>query len=202
MTSLIALTIFLSLSLAVPQLIRPCTCPLPICPLEFIAKCRCENAAALACWEQYSTQGIVCASPTPAPCGGAITRDVTACVCEPKGCLQIWPESCYCANAIKKECFDKCGGVELVYQSCPPLGARKPCSGLRGTTCPTRYVCIDDPSSTDCGMTCDRPGICVSDKSCGGFLVIACPKGQKCVDAPRNSCDPAGGGANCVRLCV
>lgn len=116
MTSLIALTIFLSLSLAVPQLIRPCTCPLPICPLEFIAKCRCENAAALACWEQYSTQGIVCASPTPAPCGGAITRDVTACVCEPKGCLQIWPESCYCANAIKKECFDKCGGVELVYQ--------------------------------------------------------------------------------------
>ncbi|OCL05756.1 hypothetical protein AOQ84DRAFT_322471 [Glonium stellatum] len=234
MKSIIALTFFLSLSLAAPQSVGPCACTSPICPLELIAECKCKNAAALACWEQYSTQGIACASPTPTPCG-VVARDTvissipptaTACVCEQKACAQIWPESCYCENAIKKDCFDKCGGVEPVYQSCPALNAREVptltpypvptstsasvpsttthprCGGLRGTTCPAGYVCIDDPSNTSCGIACDEPGICVSDKPCSGFLGAACPKGQRCVDDPRDSCDPAEGGADCVGLCV
>src|SRR5262245_50138961 len=37
---------------------------------------------------------------------------------------------------------------------------------------------------------------------CGGFAGIPCPAGYRCEDDPRDSCDPARGGADCIGICV
>lgn len=37
---------------------------------------------------------------------------------------------------------------------------------------------------------------------CGGIAGIPCPAGFTCVDNPRDSCDPAHGGADCGGVCV
>ncbi|KAF2143137.1 uncharacterized protein K452DRAFT_317368 [Aplosporella prunicola CBS 121167] len=42
----------------------------------------------------------------------------TPCVCEPKVCLLIWPDSCYCANQNKLDCYNKCGGEYPTLQDC------------------------------------------------------------------------------------
>jgi hypothetical protein len=36
---------------------------------------------------------------------------------------------------------------------------------------------------------------------CGGLAGFPCPDGFECVDDPRDSCDPAGGGADCSGIC-
>ena len=38
-------------------------------------------------------------------------------------------------------------------------------------------------------------------KTCGGFAAIDCEAGFTCVDDPRDSCDPATGGADCGGVC-
>lgn len=37
---------------------------------------------------------------------------------------------------------------------------------------------------------------------CGGFAGILCPAGQRCIDDPKDDCDPARGGADCGGICV
>ena len=37
---------------------------------------------------------------------------------------------------------------------------------------------------------------------CGGIAGIPCPDGYVCVDAPKDGCDPKGGGADCGGICV
>lgn len=37
---------------------------------------------------------------------------------------------------------------------------------------------------------------------CGGFAGVACPDPLVCVDYPDDACDPAGGDADCVGICV
>ena len=37
---------------------------------------------------------------------------------------------------------------------------------------------------------------------CGGIAGIPCPAGATCIDDPRDSCDPAMGGADCGGICV
>ncbi|KAF2463130.1 uncharacterized protein BDR25DRAFT_246289, partial [Lindgomyces ingoldianus] len=37
---------------------------------------------------------------------------------------------------------------------------------------------------------------------CGGFAGLPCPDGLKCVDDPRDDCDPKHGGADCIGVCV
>ena len=37
---------------------------------------------------------------------------------------------------------------------------------------------------------------------CGGIAGITCPRGLRCVDDPRDSCDPKNGGADCGGICV
>jgi hypothetical protein len=37
---------------------------------------------------------------------------------------------------------------------------------------------------------------------CGGIAGIPCPKGQECVDNPKDDCDPNNGGADCGGICV
>ncbi|KAF2691330.1 hypothetical protein K458DRAFT_483358 [Lentithecium fluviatile CBS 122367] len=37
---------------------------------------------------------------------------------------------------------------------------------------------------------------------CGGFAGLQCPTGMRCVDDPRDTCDPKKGGADCMGICV
>ena len=38
--------------------------------------------------------------------------------------------------------------------------------------------------------------------ACGGFAGFECPDGYRCVDDPRDSCDPRRGGADCIGVCA
>jgi hypothetical protein len=58
----------------------------------------------------------------------------------------------------------------------------------------------------DTTITLTRVARCTDDppslQPCGGFAGFPCPQGQFCVDDPRDTCDPAKGGADCIGLCV
>ena len=48
------------------------------------------------------------------------TPSSAPCTCEMTFCIQSWPQSCYCGNAQKQRCFQKCGGVQPEMQVPPP----------------------------------------------------------------------------------
>jgi len=79
-----------------------------------------------------------------------------------------------------------------------PRETYPPCGGFRvagGFDCGKGFVCVDNPYVKGCGMACDRPGICVPDESCGGFVGKRCQNANKeCFDDPRDDCDPKNGG--------
>lgn len=79
-----------------------------------------------------------------------------------------------------------------------PRETYPPCGGFRvagGFDCGKGFVCVDNPYVKGCGMACDRPGICVPDESCGGFIGKRCQDANKeCFDDPRDDCDPKNGG--------
>lgn len=60
--------------------------------------------------------------------------------------------------------------------------------------CPPNEICVTDPST--------KQSFCVKPVECGGLVVKRCPKGQKCVDDPRDDCDPDDGGADCSGVCI
>jgi hypothetical protein len=54
------------------------------------------------------------------------------------------------------------------------------------------------------GTHCED-GSCVPDEPkvfCGGIAGIPCPKGEECIDDPKDDCDPKNGGADCGGICV
>jgi hypothetical protein len=85
-----------------------------------------------------------------------------------------------------------------------PTHTYESCGGFRiqQKPCPSGQICVDDPYRAGCGMACDAPGICVTPTFCGGFAGFACKDGRKCVDDPRDDCDPENGGADCGGICV
>jgi hypothetical protein len=85
-----------------------------------------------------------------------------------------------------------------------PTQTYESCGGLRvePKPCPQEQICIDDPYSTGCGMACDAPGICVTPTFCGGYANVKCKHGKKCVEDPRDECDPEDGGYDCGGICV
>lgn len=111
-----------------------------------------------------------------------------------------------------------CGGICVFLDGRkPPAPAPPKCGGLAGLKCPKKtQVCVDNPrdgcNPKKGGRDCI--GICVEKKSsplvaratkftsCGGFTGKTCPKaGQKCVDDPRDTCDPKHA-ADCPGICV
>ncbi|TPX12482.1 uncharacterized protein E0L32_006894 [Thyridium curvatum] len=85
-----------------------------------------------------------------------------------------------------------------------PTHTYQSCGGFRisPVPCPKGHICVDDPYKGGCGMACDMPGICVKPVFCGGFAGIQCKGGKKCVDDPRDDCDPKHGGADCGGICI
>jgi len=78
--------------------------------------CECQNAInanKMRCTNIFLPLKD-CSAPEPQ------TGDDT-CECESTMCAQSWPESCYCENAAKQACYQKCGGAQPVLQTCPSL---------------------------------------------------------------------------------
>lgn len=85
-----------------------------------------------------------------------------------------------------------------------PTFTYQSCGGFRiqQKPCPSGQICVDDPYKPGCGMACDAPGICVTPTFCGGFAGLQCKDGRRCVEDPRDECDPKNGGADCGGICV
>ncbi|KAK4097551.1 hypothetical protein N658DRAFT_500258 [Parathielavia hyrcaniae] len=132
------------------------------------------------------------------PCGFKIAPCPVGQVCKKVDPLCDRGENClgYCVPAP----------VTLVTKTTasPPKPTYQSCGGFRiePVQCPKGEICIDDPYSGGCGMACDMPGICVRPVFCGGIAGFVCKDGKKCVDDPRDDCDPYNGGADCAGICV
>jgi len=65
--------------------------------------------------------------------------------------------------------------------------------------CGEQQVCVP-------GTTKDSPriGVCVTPSgTCGGLIGRGCEGTyEKCIDDPRDDCDPAKGGSDCIGVCV
>ncbi|CAF3449490.1 hypothetical protein SNK03_002421 [Fusarium graminearum] len=137
-----------------------------------------------------ATIGLAAAAsqPTGQECGRKVAPCSKDAVCKPTlaNCKDInkCPGTCYFKNE---------------YQSCGGFRAKPP------PPCKKNTHCVDDPRTPgDCGMACDKPGICAPKKpqSCGGFAGLSCPKGLYCYDDPKDECDPKKGGADCPGICL
>ncbi|KAF5590305.1 Kazal domain protein [Fusarium subglutinans] len=113
------------------------------------------------------------------------------------------PEDTTC-KPILANCKDinKCSGMcyfKNEYQTCGGFRATPPPPCKKGTHC------VDDPRTPgDCGMACDKPGICAPNKphTCGGIIGEKCPKGLYCYDNPSDDCDAKKGGNDCSGICL
>ncbi|KAF5018985.1 hypothetical protein F66182_9003 [Fusarium sp. NRRL 66182] len=136
-----------------------------------------------------ATVGVAAAAQTSGqPCGFKIAHCPKDTRCKP-----ISPN---CQN------LDRCAGecvFKNQYQTCGGFRAEPPPPCKKGTHC------VDDPRTPDdCGMACDKPGICApkKPKQCRGFMGKECPKGLWCYDDPSDECDPMNGGADCPGICL
>ncbi|PVH95864.1 hypothetical protein DM02DRAFT_484893, partial [Periconia macrospinosa] len=197
-------------------------CPEVKCDASDAAKlCKCRNSRERLC-------KIVCPAYTPTYLPCPISPPTTTC--EERFCIMMWPQSCYCANANKQACYEKCGAsnpiskrttttastqttrkplprtpTSTINPTPTPYPTHAPCGGGRPNylSCDEGFICIKDPYKPGCGPECDGLGICVEDKICGGFAGFACgAKEQVCWDDPRDECKEGEGGNDCAGVCV
>ncbi|KAF1936535.1 hypothetical protein EJ02DRAFT_480047 [Clathrospora elynae] len=184
-------------------------CPQVKCLVtDEIAVCRCINNRERRCYRicpDYTPTFTLCpAKPISTPISAPSLDSTASCVCDDVFCIQMWPDSCHCANDAAQKCYEKCGVVPAL-QSCgdgvPPLSistlttstkTKTPsatstyasptpihqiCGGGRANSlsCGDGYTCIADPyTPNSCGPACDQWGICVKDEMCGGFAGKDC----------------------------
>lgn len=102
---------------------------------------------------------------------------------------------------------DNCADLDRCSGTCQFTNKYKSCGGkvVTPTFCGSKSKCADDPRlPPNCGMACDRPGICIPKKAkqCGGFAGFECDAGKFCYDVPNDGCDPNNGGADCIGICL
>jgi hypothetical protein len=120
-----------------------------------------------------------------------------------------------------------CEGEQLAVDG--PGKCSKFCGGIAGFPCDGTDICVDMPNDgcdpnaggVDCSGVCkdaicsgqtarcaagyhwdQYQCTCVENSFCGGIAGFPCPTGKKCIDDPRDDCDPAHGGADCGGMCV
>jgi hypothetical protein len=127
--------------------------------------------------------------------GGADCGGICSCVqnvaCDANSNFDSSPSVCACVPVKPPVCPPVCK-IYCQYGNVPDANG-----------CPT-CTCNPDPCATvkcAAGTHCDA-GKCAADgPSCGGIAGTPCPGAGKCVDDPRDSCDPARGGADCGGIC-
>ena len=126
------------------------------------------------------------------PCGFKIAPCPSGTECIPND------DTCTNLNRCAGTCVAKPPKIE--YQSCGGKRATPP------PPCKTGTECRDDPRTWNgnCGLACDKPGICISvnQPTCGGFIGASCPTGMECYDMLEDDCDPNEGGADCLGICL
>lgn len=90
---------------------KTCECPLVNCLAIWPGGCYCQNTAAQNCYDRCGgeppkLQNCDIDQSLPQP----TNETEPTCECEGVMCIQMWPESCYCANAAAQACHAKCGG--------------------------------------------------------------------------------------------
>jgi hypothetical protein len=120
--------------------------------------------------------------------------------CAPDLCANM-PTACPAGSACDPttgKCVPACGPVCDIYCAYGNVPDANGCP-----TCACNPPPADPCATVKCaaGSHCDS-GKCVSDGvSCGGLIGTPCPGLGKCVDDPRDGCDPAAGGADCPGIC-
>ncbi|RYN17115.1 hypothetical protein AA0112_g12212 [Alternaria arborescens] len=163
-----------------------CVCEEIICVLSFPEGCYCRNNATRACFENCggaepmyqdcSLPDVETHAPEPVPEPLPLLEPQTdTCVCEDVVCIQSWPESCYCRNDADKACYEKCGGIEPVYQSCTAVDnvvARAPAP--EPVPEPEAQACVCAPGPHLCPQVwpdscyCDYNAAKACSDKCGG----------------------------------
>ncbi len=91
--------------------------PIFCATLHGFRNCECQNAInanKMRCTKIFLPI-TDCSAPETQP------TDNDTCECESTMCAQSWPESCYCENAAKEACYQKCGGEKPEVQVRPSL---------------------------------------------------------------------------------
>ncbi|KAF2255756.1 hypothetical protein BU26DRAFT_7664 [Trematosphaeria pertusa] len=110
------------------------------------------------------------------------------CWCKPPICPMELIAECRCKNAAAQACYESylAKGIE-----CP-----KPTPSVCGVV--ARAAETHKPTKPIPTPPVVTPVV----PRCGGLMGLACPTGYKCVDDPRDMCDPTQGGADCIGICV
>lgn len=101
-----------------------CECPEISCIASWPDSCICANTAAQNCYQKCGGAPPVLkdCSVTESPISrsdlAAKPEAAERCECDEIMCIQMWPESCYCANAAAESCYQKCGGKKPKLQVC------------------------------------------------------------------------------------
>ncbi|KAI5849137.1 hypothetical protein BZA05DRAFT_419833 [Tricharina praecox] len=125
-STLLLLLLPLALALPSPQdasTVEPNACT-TTCASDFA--CVDSYPESCICWNQVIADCAAKCGQAPAPTADdcSVKRAVgcqSNCVGK-YACLQVWPQSCYCENAIKTQCAAECGGTPTLA-TCPPLAA-------------------------------------------------------------------------------
>lgn len=199
--------------------VRPVQCVKAPCPgmavCVEIPSLRCGGIAGFACPGHASCVDDPGDSCDPkaggADCGG-ICQCKAGSSCATGLVFDSSPQVCDCVKAPAPTCPPVCTifceyGNVLDGNGCatckcnpPPPDAVDPCATVRcaaGTHCEAKKVeCVKAPCNPIAQCVADVPTV-----SCGGFAGRPCPGAGKCVDDPKDSCDPAKGGADCGGIC-
>lgn len=97
--------------------------------------------------------------------------------------------------------------LSLPSDTSPAIPLVMHCGGPANGTCPEIMACVrdlDTPAGlSGCGPPCGEVGVCIVPETCGGFVGKQCSQvGRVCVDDPRDDCDPASSGADCIGICI
>lgn len=96
-----------------------CECPLVNCLAIWPGGCHCKNTAAQNCYDKCGGAPPKLQDCSTDPTFPQPTQEPEpSCECESVMCIQMWPESCYCANAAAEACHAKCGGPKPNLQVC------------------------------------------------------------------------------------
>ena len=133
---------------------------------------------------------------------------VSGCGCNERCEGRVFPDEASCQRAcggVQCRDTDRDGTCDADDFECNADGTRLMCRRAapaceRGTVPEVRDGCYTNRCLP--WDRCGEPLPAPEPARCGGFAGFECPEGEQCFDDPRDDCDPANGGADCIGVCV